>query len=218
MVDIVDTLITLLCQQGTQSNCQNFIAQYPDVVQQVLWMVFFPGIFLLIFIMLLARGVAGDNSRKVGSLLAIGLFLFIIFQGWYHYFLNISKFWFVSVIVLGGLYVFTHRMGPAHGNGGNARNQFPYQGKKKNTWMREAVFGTTVLDPREVARNRKLCDQEIGDLKKKRESLEKRLGSGKVDTSRIMPAIAEIDKAIAENEQRKSRGEPPIKPIIPKID
>lgn len=121
MVDIVDTLINFLCQQNTASQCSQFISEYPDITQQIVWLVFFPAIFLIIFIMLIADGVVKNSEhKKYKGLLSVAIFVFIIFQGWFHYVLNISKIWFIGLIVLGGLYVFTHRMGAAGGGGAKA--------------------------------------------------------------------------------------------------
>jgi hypothetical protein len=123
MADIVDLLVGLLCMQNTQSRCQQFLAGYNDVVQLV-WLVFFPTVFLLIFIYLLAegivKGVEGNSKKKLQTLLSVAIYLFIIFQGWYHIFLSLSRFWFIAVIVLSGFFVFINKMGGAgrSGSGG----------------------------------------------------------------------------------------------------
>ena len=59
------------------------------------------------------------GNTKFTLLVSIAIFLFIIFQGWYHIFLNISRFWFIAVILLGGFWAVLHRMAPASGGGGN---------------------------------------------------------------------------------------------------
>ena len=139
MPDVVDTLVDILCQQGTVSNCNQFIGAYGDIPQQLLWLVFFPSVFLIIFVILIANGVASSLDKGVGkkysALLGIALYLFIIVQGWYHYFLNISKYWFIGIIILGGVLVLTKKMGAGHsggggrGGGGLARSKDSVKGK-----------------------------------------------------------------------------------------
>lgn len=125
MAEIVDTLINILCQQGTSSKCSQFVFTYPDVTQQIVWLVFFPSVFLLLFIIFIANGVAKEPAVKYKTLVAIAIYVFIVFQGWYHYFLTLSKYWFIGVIILGGIYVVIHKMGAAgrgnEGGGGRSR-------------------------------------------------------------------------------------------------
>ncbi len=121
MAEALEFLINILCQQNTASYCQSFINSYPDPVQQIVFFVFFPFVFLILFVRVLSNGISSSstlNDARMNFLISIALFLFIIFQGWYHIFLNISKFWFIAVILLGGFWAFIHRMGPASGSGG----------------------------------------------------------------------------------------------------
>lgn len=211
MVDIVDTLIEILCQQGTQSECTQFLSSYPDVTQQLVFFILFPVIFLLIFVNLIAGGVTSAGYK---TLVAIGIFIFIIFQGWYHYFLNISKFWFIGLIILGGIYVVTHKMGAASGGGeGGGKGE---KGGKAATqaaghWLREAVVGTQKLDPRERARNAKKCDEVLRRLNEQRQKHERNLASIREERSRseMIRLIASLDEKIIEVEDRKRRGQGP---------
>ncbi|MBL7160784.1 MAG: hypothetical protein ISS93_02965 [Candidatus Aenigmarchaeota archaeon] len=118
MADIIDILINILCQQGTSGKCSSFISAYPDITQQLVWLVFFPAVFLLLFVFFISEGVTKD-AKKYRTLLSIAIFIFVIFQGWYHYALTISKYWFIGVIILGGIYVIIHKMGAAGGGGGS---------------------------------------------------------------------------------------------------
>ena len=119
MASPIDFLVDMLCQQGTASSCQSFISSYPDPASQIVFFLFFPVVFLIIFVYILGSGIAGSvNNPKLSVLISVAIFAFIVFQGWYHIFLNISKFWFFAVIILGGFYVVVNRMGPASGGGG----------------------------------------------------------------------------------------------------
>ncbi len=130
MADVVQVLVDALCQQGTASRCTQFLSEYPDVTQQLIWLVFFPSVFILIFVYILAQGLSqqlGDAHKKFQALLAVAFYLFIIFQGWYHMALAISRFWFISVILISGFFVLIHRMGGfgggSSGNGGGRGGQ-----------------------------------------------------------------------------------------------
>ncbi|MBI4181897.1 MAG: hypothetical protein HY520_02940 [Candidatus Aenigmarchaeota archaeon] len=117
MVEVVDLLVEILCQQGTTGECSQFLSSYPDLTQQLLWLVFFPSVFLLLLVFFISDGVAKDGAKKYKVLVAVALYLFIIFQGWYHFALVMSRFWFVGIIIIGGILVLTKKMGAASGEG-----------------------------------------------------------------------------------------------------
>jgi len=123
MADVINLLVETLCQQNTASECYQFISQYPDLIQQIMWLVFFPVVFLLVFVYLLTEGVTKTITgpkKKFQVIIAVALFLFIIFQGWYHYALNLSKFWYIALIIISGFFILIHRMGGGHSGGGGA--------------------------------------------------------------------------------------------------
>ncbi len=116
VIDIIQTLMEFLCQQNTLSNCQQFVQGYATPIEQLFYFFFFPLVFMLLFIFILSE-VVTEQAKKFRVLLGVAIFIFIILQGWYHFFLWISKFWFYSIIILGGLYVFMHKMGVRRGGG-----------------------------------------------------------------------------------------------------
>lgn len=105
-----------LCQQKV-AECQNFIQGYPDPLTQLIWLVFFPLVFLVIFIYFLSGVIITHKGMR--TLLAVAIYLFIIFSNWYYIVLIVSKFWYVSLIILGGLGIFVHKMS----GGGNTVTQ-----------------------------------------------------------------------------------------------
>jgi hypothetical protein len=106
MADILDMLMSLLCQQNTISQCQNFVQAYPTVWEQAIYFFLFPTVFTILFIYVISDAVAENISKKFKALIGIAIFVFIIMQGWYQYMLILSRFWFFSIIILGGFYAF----------------------------------------------------------------------------------------------------------------
>lgn len=104
MADILETLMSIMCQQNTLSQCQNFIQQYPTVLEQTIYFFFFPTVFSILFVYVISDAVANNISKKFKVLIGVALFVFIVMQGWYHYMLILSRFWFFAIIILGGFY------------------------------------------------------------------------------------------------------------------
>lgn len=200
---LIDSLIEIFCQQGTQSQCSQFLSAYPDITQQLVWLVFFPTVFLLIFINVIASGVT-TTSAKYKTLVAIAIYIFIIFQGWYHYFLNVSKFWFIAIIVLGGIFVLIKKMGPASGGGGGGgERHLKASGSTGKNWLKEALIGEREINPLEIARNTKLIKDEIILLKQQKKIQEDLRGQETDSRSRAVfndkISILEHEIATLEN-------------------
>ncbi len=104
--DALEMIMSVMCQQNTLAQCESFVQAYPDITQQVLWFLFFPTIFIILFIYKLSDKVAENINQKFKVLIGVAIFVFIVVQGWYHFFLILSKFWFVSIIILGGFWAF----------------------------------------------------------------------------------------------------------------
>ncbi len=134
-IDIIETLMEFLCQQNTLSNCQQFVQGYATSMEQLFYFFFFPLVFMLLFIYILSEAVT-EKAKKFRVLLGVAIFIFIILQGWYHFFLWISKFWFYSIIILGGLYVFMHKMGIRKGDG----SSLPGQTRTASSWGRPSYL------------------------------------------------------------------------------
>jgi len=62
------------------------LAQYPQMQDRLLYLIFIPHILLLIFIWIFADSVArigGGIHKGIRALTAIGVYVFLIFGGWY---------------------------------------------------------------------------------------------------------------------------------------
>ena len=115
--DVTEFLMEILCQQNTVAQCQQFVAEYQDPVMQTIYFFFFPTVFVILFIHVLSSKVADNIGAKFRILIAVAIFVFIVVQGWYHFLLILSRMWFISIIVLGGLWAFLN-MGLKSGGGG----------------------------------------------------------------------------------------------------
>jgi len=93
-MDIIETIIEILCQQGTVSQCQQAIQDYPGVTQQMFFLVFFPSVFLILFVYILAKGVTSEH-QKMKVLVAVAIYIFIIFQGWYYTGITLVIHWYI---------------------------------------------------------------------------------------------------------------------------
>ncbi len=98
-------------------------------IYQIFYLVFFPTLFVLLFIYLLtSRGAIGLH-RGFKVLISIAVYAFIILNGWYSYFIMLSEFWLFMLIILGGVYFFWARGGTKGGQlaqaggGGQARGR-----------------------------------------------------------------------------------------------
>jgi hypothetical protein len=119
MVTVIDAVAGFLCQGDSLSKCQNFINDFNTIPEQMVYFVFIPIVFIILFVLFLSDAVLKNGEmKKYKTLLGVAIFIFIIFQGWYYYFLWIGRYWFVGIIIIGGLFVLTHQMGVRNGGGG----------------------------------------------------------------------------------------------------
>jgi hypothetical protein len=95
--------------------------QSPDPIIQLTFLAFFPAVFLILLIYFMSEAIIREHAG-MRVLLGVAVYLFIIFYGWYHYALIISKLWFISIIILGGLGIFIHRMTGGGGGGAGLRS------------------------------------------------------------------------------------------------
>ena len=105
-LDVLEFLMGVLCQQNTIGQCQQFVSEYSDPVMQTIYFFFFPTVFVILFIHVLSSKVAENIGAKFRIMIAVAIFVFIVVQGWYYFLLTLSRVWFISIIVLGGLWAF----------------------------------------------------------------------------------------------------------------
>jgi len=204
MNGIMELLVNLLCPGGAAYECEKFLYPYEgNTVLQLLWFAFFPIIFIILLTYLLANGVVQSTGVKIKTLIGIAIIMLVIIQGWYPYVLWASKVWWLSVVILGSLYMFTHKMGVKGGGGGGGT-----AGESKAGWMRTALLGTQPLDPRIMAANRKLCEMRGKVLAAQMKDLEMERGKSGSDREKAEYAgqLADLHLKMRELELRKKRG------------
>ncbi|MFH1364098.1 MAG: hypothetical protein ABIH52_00415, partial [Candidatus Aenigmatarchaeota archaeon] len=118
MADILSILVDFLCQDNTRNTCQQFIQQYPDMMNQLFFFFFFPTVLIILFVTVVADAVTSRLGVKFKVLLGIAIYMFIILSGWYAAFLWISELWFIVIIVILGVWVFFKKLIKGGGGGG----------------------------------------------------------------------------------------------------
>jgi hypothetical protein len=193
MNEIIDILINLLCPGSSAYECQKFVVGYDNPMLQLLWFLFFPMVFMILFTMRLGSSVAG-GEKKWGTLIGMGIVILIIIQGWWHIVLMVSKIWWFSLLILGGLYIFTHKMGVKNIAGGQQTQT--YTGESH--WLKTALLGGQELDPRKRAANRKIIDGRIKLIKA--QIVETKREWGSMSDRERATARTDLDKLNLERE------------------
>jgi len=97
---------------------QNLVNEYASqgALYQMFYLFIFPAIFIIIFIWILTNRIMGEH-KGLRILLSVGVYAFIILQGYYSWFVMLSKYWFFALLILGFLYFISYRGGGGRGKG-----------------------------------------------------------------------------------------------------
>ena len=96
------------------------------ILEQVFYLVFFPTLFLIVFVYILtSRWMAEHKGLRI--LIAAAVYAFIIFQGLYEWFVVLSKYWLFGLIGLGAFWFIFRPKGS--GGGGAKVSQGMTRGK-----------------------------------------------------------------------------------------
>ncbi|MFH1237703.1 MAG: hypothetical protein V1648_04870 [Candidatus Aenigmatarchaeota archaeon] len=109
--DVFGMLVDIL--KINQNQVAEYAAQGP--LYQLFYLLFFPTVFIVIFVWILSHAVIGEQ-KALRILLSIGVYAFIILQGLYNWFVMLSKFWLFGLMFLGFIYFIAYRGG--RGGGG----------------------------------------------------------------------------------------------------
>lgn len=124
MSDIFTILQDFLCYGNSQ--CAQIFNEYTyrPVVEGLFYTVFFPIVFILVFIFMLTNKIMKDH-KGLNLLLSVAFFAFIILQGWYVWFMLLGKIWFVALIILGFFWLALYGLRPGGISGGGGSGGAP---------------------------------------------------------------------------------------------
>lgn len=119
MADILTILQNFLCYGN--SDCINLFNQYTyKPMEGLFYVVFFPILFIVLFIFILSSSVSPNRGFR--AVLSIGVFAFIILQGWYYFFAMIGELWLYLLVFLGFIWILVHTfVGRGSGKEGGAQ-------------------------------------------------------------------------------------------------
>ena len=143
MAELFEILRDLLCYGNYE--CANTFNQYAyKPIEGLFFTVFFPILYIMIFVYIVS-GAIGLNNKGFRVLIGVGLFAFIILQGYYNIFLIISKLWMFSLLLLGFLWFFIHTFtkGSAKGRTGSGEG---LMGKAMSRVMHDVKGDTRRLE------------------------------------------------------------------------
>ena len=98
------------------------VSQYSNVtpIEQMFYLIFFPTLFILIFIYILTTRWMSEHAG-FRILVAVAVYAFIIFQGYYDWFVMASKFWLFMLVILGAVWFVFRPKAPEGGGGAKGK-------------------------------------------------------------------------------------------------
>lgn len=101
------------------------VNQYATVspLEQIFYLFFFPTLFIIVLIFILTRYIT--EHKGINLMIALAVYAFIIFQGLYNWFVFLSKYWLLGLILLAFIYLILGKLGQPRG----AKGMTAAQGK-----------------------------------------------------------------------------------------
>jgi hypothetical protein len=185
----------------------SMVSQYASAtpLEQWFYLFFFPTLFIIILIYILVSHWMSEH-RGLSILLAIAVYAFIIFQGFYSWFVFLSPYWLILLLVLGGIWLFFR----PRGGGGASGMTSGKKGKGgKLLGFLEDVTGKK-FNPAQIAKLHKMIERDMKRLLERKKTLEKRASELKHDPQAanfVYNQIGQIDQALAILKNFKQSGE-----------
>ncbi|MEE9323654.1 MAG: hypothetical protein V3U72_03840 [Candidatus Aenigmarchaeota archaeon] len=98
--DIFQWLVDIL--QISSQLVNEYAVQGP--LYQIFYLFFFPTLFIIVFIYILTSRWMGEH-KGLQILIAVAVYAFIIFQGMYNWFVFLSQYWIIGLIILGFIWL-----------------------------------------------------------------------------------------------------------------
>ena len=165
MANAPDFIIELLKINCGAVQCSGYATE----IEALFYIVFFPTVFLILFIYILTNFIfrGGGFSRGLRLLIAVAAYAFVVFQGMYNIFVSLSSAWWILTILLVGLFAFIRHL--IKGGDGGGQGHMPGIGGKRSGLnildrargkARDAVLQKTGLETREEEIKRR-TEEEI---------------------------------------------------------
>lgn len=105
MADLIEMLIEIL-----RINCSVVDCYYPNQIEAMFNLFFFPTVFILLIIYLILNYVLDEVRGGLRLLIAIVLYAVIVLNGLMTWFIPLSKFWWLVLILVFGALIFFKRI------------------------------------------------------------------------------------------------------------
>jgi hypothetical protein len=213
-LDIMQTLVELLCPTySAQSACNTYINapahQVLDPFGPLLYFLFFPTVFLILFIFVGSRAIF-TGHKGINLLIGVAVYIFIIINGWYPIILWLGELWFVVLPVLFIFYLFTRRHTGGGSSGGGMSGVGGGVATRGGHWLKESILGERPLDPREWPRQRKLFGDKIkildDQIKEQKDELEQAKGDREKQAIRANITLLQTQRKEFEIKKKRIGG------------
>lgn len=203
--DIVIDILNINCSMVQCSG-------YANEIEALFYLLFFPTVFIILFIFIVTNAITkkvldGSSAKALAILIAIALFAFIIFEGFYSLFASLSQLWWLLLATLVGLWIFVRKFLDDDGSA--------YSGIKGRGFSGAGVFNSkakaiSILnkDPQKL---RKIIKSKMSELERLKNSIIKerenpsqgtdmsnlvdRYGAKKTETYSYIDELEEYGKA-----------------------
>lgn len=200
--DVFDVLVDILCPTtDAASTCFQFInefqAQQGDL-QALIFFLFFPTLFIIALVWIIMH----HFSKRVGMprglslLIALGVYIYVILQGYYSIALTISRFWLFGLMALGVVwFLLATLFGANSGGKGGALSDSTGIFKKGV----RAVTGGRLTNPVERAFERQKIDYNLAILEKQKVEIQALLKAATegIERDSLNRQLGDITKEIA---------------------
>jgi hypothetical protein len=169
---------------------QNLITEYASqgTLYQMFYLFIFPTVFIVFFIWILSNSmIKGHGGMRL--IIALCVYAFIILQGYYSFFVSMSKFWLFGLLILGFLYLIIPKL-----SGGGAKGM---TGGGVVGYI-EGITGKK-LNPLKAAEYSQKIKRDIVILENNKRALQKEADKLKRDpkaAEQIFDQIAHVDVAL----------------------
>ncbi len=176
-------------------------------IYQLFYLFVFPTIMIVIFVWILTHAIIGKH-KGFRILLSIGVYAFIILQGYYSWFVTFSKYWLFGLLILGFLYFISYRGGRGEGGGKGA------QGLKSDGSGGVLGFLSNVtgkeLNPKKKMEYEQQIGRDIELLKRNRATIQTQVDKLKHEpkaAEHLLEQLGSIDIALSTLQRFRETGD-----------